>query len=49
MHEHTHNLTLELAFLLLHALEPGHGMTAMLIYLSKGRRSFWRRPTTIFC
>ena len=41
MHEHTHQLTLGLAFGLgaLHALEPGHGKTAMLVYLSGERRS----------
>lgn len=39
---HTHELTLGLAFGLgaLHALEPGHGKTAMLLYLSGERRSF---------
>ncbi len=39
---HTHDLTLGLAFGLgaLHALEPGHGKTAMLVYLSGERRSF---------
>ena len=39
---HTHELTLTLAFGLgaLHALEPGHGKTAMLIYLAGERRSF---------
>ena len=39
---HTHELTLALAFWLgaLHALEPGHGKTAMLIYLAGERRSF---------
>lgn len=38
----THELTLTLAFGLgaLHALEPGHGKTAMLIYLAGERRSF---------
>jgi ABC-type nickel/cobalt efflux system permease component RcnA len=43
MHEHSHELTLGLAFFLgaLHALEPGHGKTAMLVYLSGERRSFW--------
>ena len=43
MHEHTYELTLGLAFFLgaLHALEPGHGKTAMLVYLSGERRSFW--------
>ena len=41
MHEHAHQLTLGLAFGLgaLHALEPGHGKTAMLVYLSGERRS----------
>ena len=39
---HSHELTLGLAFGLgaLHALEPGHGKTAMLVYLSGERRSF---------
>ena len=43
MHEHTHELTLGLAFFLgaIHALEPGHGKTAMLVYLSGERRGFW--------
>ena len=38
---HTHELTLSLAFGLgaLHALEPGHGKTAMLLYLAGERRS----------
>ncbi len=38
---HTHELTLGLAFGLgaLHALEPGHGKTAMLVYLAGERRS----------
>ena len=39
---HSHELTLGLAFGLgaLHALEPGHGKTAMLLYLAGERRSF---------
>ncbi|WP_430453865.1 sulfite exporter TauE/SafE family protein [Rhodopirellula europaea] len=43
MPTHSHELTLGLAFFLgaLHALEPGHGKTAMLVYLSGERRSFW--------
>lgn len=43
MHSHTHEVTLALAFVLgaLHAIEPGHGKTAMLVYLSGGRKSFW--------
>jgi nickel/cobalt transporter (NicO) family protein len=43
MHVHSHEFTLGLAFLLgaLHAIEPGHGKTAMLVYLAGGRRSFW--------
>ncbi len=43
MHYHSHELTLGLSFLLgiLHALEPGHGKTAMLVYLLGGRRSAW--------
>ena len=38
---HTHDLTLGLAFGLgaLHALEPGHGKTAMLVYFAENRRS----------
>jgi ABC-type nickel/cobalt efflux system permease component RcnA len=38
---HSHELTLGLAFGLgaLHALEPGHGKTAMLLYLAGERRS----------
>jgi len=41
MHDHAHQLTLGLAFGLgaLHALEPGHGKTAMLVYLSGERKS----------
>lgn len=43
MHSHAHDVTLGLAFVLgaLHAVEPGHGKTAMLVYLSGGRRSVW--------
>lgn len=43
VHSHTHELTLGLSFFLgaVHALEPGHGKTAMFIYLLEGRRSFW--------
>lgn len=43
MHTHSHELTLGLSFFLgaIHALEPGHGKTAMLVYLSDGRKSFW--------
>ena len=43
MHYHSYELTLGLSFLLgiLHALEPGHGKTAMLVYLTGGRRSAW--------
>ncbi|MEO1530060.1 MAG: sulfite exporter TauE/SafE family protein [Planctomycetota bacterium] len=43
MHVHSHELTLGLAFGLgaLHALEPGHGKTAMLVYLTGQKRSFW--------
>lgn len=43
MHAHTHEMTLGLAFFLgaIHALEPGHGKTAMLVYLSGERRGFW--------
>ncbi|MEM6689019.1 MAG: sulfite exporter TauE/SafE family protein [Planctomycetota bacterium] len=41
MHDHAHQLTLGVAFGLgaLHALEPGHGKTAMLVYLAGERRS----------
>lgn len=41
MHAHTHELTLGVAFGLgaLHALEPGHGKTAMLLYLAGEKRS----------
>lgn len=41
MHDHAHELTLSLAFGLgaLHALEPGHGKTAMLVYLAGEKRS----------
>lgn len=40
---HTHDLTLGLAFGLgaLHALEPGHGKTAMLVYLAGERRNIF--------
>lgn len=43
MHDHAHQLTLGLAFGLgaLHALEPGHGKTAMLVYLAGERRSLF--------
>jgi len=43
VHEHAHEMTLGLAFFLgaIHALEPGHGKTAMLVYLSGERRGFW--------
>lgn len=43
MYAHTHELTLGLAFGLgaLHALEPGHGKTAMLVYLTGEKRSLW--------
>jgi nickel/cobalt exporter len=44
MHEHTSELTLALAFVLgaLHALEPGHGKTAMLAYFIDDKRSRWQ-------
>jgi nickel/cobalt transporter (NicO) family protein len=44
MHGHTSELTLALAFVLgaLHALEPGHGKTAMLAYFIDGKRSRWQ-------
>lgn len=40
---HSHDLTLGLAFGLgaLHALEPGHGKTAMLVYLTGEKKSFF--------
>ncbi|MEM9943887.1 MAG: sulfite exporter TauE/SafE family protein [Planctomycetota bacterium] len=40
---HSHEITLGLAFGLgaLHALEPGHGKTAMLVYLAGERRSLF--------
>jgi len=43
MHDHSNELTLGIAYFLgaLHALEPGHGKTAMLVYLSGERRSVW--------
>ena len=39
---HTHELTLGLAFGLgaIHALEPGHGKSAMLVYLAGEKKSF---------
>ena len=42
MHTHSHQITLGVAFFLgaIHALEPGHGKTAMLVYLTEHRRSF---------
>ena len=41
MHSHTHQITMGLAFFLgaVHALEPGHGKTAMLVYLADKRRN----------
>lgn len=41
MHAHSHQITMGLAFFLgaVHALEPGHGKTAMLVYLSDQRRN----------
>lgn len=41
MHTHSHEITMGLAFFLgaVHALEPGHGKTAMLVYLSDQRRN----------
>ena len=43
MHDHSHDLTLGISFLLgaIHALEPGHGKTAMLVYLAGGKRNVW--------
>ncbi len=43
MHLHSHELSLGLSFFLgaLHALEPGHGKTAMFVYLLDGKRSSW--------
>ncbi len=43
VHPHSHELSLGLSFFLgaLHALEPGHGKTAMFVYLLDAKRSFW--------
>lgn len=43
LHDHSHELTLGVSFILgaIHALEPGHGKTAMLFYLAGERRSLW--------
>lgn len=43
VHSHSQELSLGLSFFLgaLHALEPGHGKTAMFVYLLDGKRSFW--------
>ena len=43
MHDHSHELTLGISFLLgaVHALEPGHGKTAMLVYLAGGKKTIW--------
>lgn len=43
MDQHAHELTIGLSFILgaLHALEPGHGKTAMIVYLLGGKRSLW--------
>lgn len=43
MHDHAHDISLGLSFFLgaLHALEPGHGKTAMLAYLMGEKRSLW--------
>jgi ABC-type nickel/cobalt efflux system permease component RcnA len=43
LHSHSQELSLGLSFILgaLHALEPGHGKTAMFVYLLDGNRSFW--------
>lgn len=40
---HDHEITLGLSFLLgaFHALEPGHGKTAMMVHLAGEKRSFW--------
>lgn len=44
MHSHEFQITLEFAFLLgvIHALEPGHGKTAMLVYLLGEKRNPWQ-------
>ena len=44
MHHHEYQITLEFAFLLgvIHALEPGHGKTAMLVYLLGEKRNPWQ-------
>lgn len=44
MHEHVvSEFTLGFSFVLgaIHALEPGHGKTALVVYMLGGRRSFW--------
>lgn len=43
VHDHTHELTLGLSFFLgaLHALEPGHGKTALLAVMLDGQRNVW--------
>jgi len=43
IHSHSNELSLGLSFFLgaLHALEPGHGKTAMFVYLLDGKRSIW--------
>ncbi|MCC6510635.1 MAG: sulfite exporter TauE/SafE family protein [Pirellulaceae bacterium] len=43
MHNHSVELTVGLGFLLgmLHAIEPGHGKTAMFVYMLRQRRAFW--------
>lgn len=47
-HSHSHEVTLGLSFLLgaIHALEPGHGKTAMFLYVAESKRSFWH-PITL--
>lgn len=43
LQHHHHELTLGLSFLLgaAHALEPGHGKTALFVHLAGGPRGFW--------
>ncbi|MFM8477472.1 MAG: sulfite exporter TauE/SafE family protein [Planctomycetaceae bacterium] len=42
-HPHAQQVTLGISFLLgaVHALEPGHGKTAMFVWMLQGRRSPW--------
>jgi len=42
-HHHAQQLTLGISFFLgaVHAIEPGHGKTAMFVWMLQGRRSLW--------